>query len=114
MCVYISTEFIMLLIFIVGLVVGWIVHKIIAAPQEPIDYYDGTHGMGYSPRPNKDNSELKNPPKSRMPTSNFKAVACSGRNNCKLVTVPKGYYGQAYCELCQRHPPMPPLKKPKK
>lgn len=67
MCIYLSTEFIMLLIFIVGIVVGWIVCKIISKPIEPVDYYDGTHNMGYRPLSNEYGNELKNPPKSRMP-----------------------------------------------
>ena len=53
MCIYLSDNAIFVLIFIAGLVVGAIVHRIITAPikpAKPIDY-DGTNGKGYQPRP---------------------------------------------------------------
>lgn len=57
MCIYLSDNAIFVLIFITGLVLGAIVHRIITAPRKttkPIDYYDGTHGMGYSPIANNE------------------------------------------------------------
>ncbi|MDN3397684.1 hypothetical protein QL919_02955 [Psychrobacter sp. APC 3426] len=54
MCIYLSDNAIFVLIFITGLFLGAIVHRIITAPRKttkPIDYYDGTHGMGYQPLP---------------------------------------------------------------
>ena len=53
MCIYLSDNAIFMLIFIAGLVLGAIVHRIITAPSKPakpIDY-DGTNGKGYQPRP---------------------------------------------------------------
>ncbi|WP_333954193.1 hypothetical protein [Psychrobacter sp. S4(2024)] len=53
MCIYLSDNAIFVLIFIAGLVLGAIVHRIITAPSKPpkpIDY-DGTNGKGYQPRP---------------------------------------------------------------
>ena len=53
MCIYLSDNAIFVLIFIAGLVLGAIVHRIITAPSKPpkpIDY-DGTNGRAYQPRP---------------------------------------------------------------
>ena len=62
MCIYLNDNAIFVLVFIAGLVLGAIVHRIITAPRKPakpIDYYDGTHGMGYQPLP----SSNRPPPK---------------------------------------------------
>lgn len=53
MCIYLSYSFLFGLIFIVGLVLGATIHRIITAPRKPakpIDY-DGTDGRGYQPIP---------------------------------------------------------------
>jgi len=53
MCIYLSDNAIFMIVFIVGLSLGAIVHRIITAPSkpaQPIDY-DGTNGKGYQPRP---------------------------------------------------------------
>lgn len=68
MCIYLSHNTIFVLIFIAGLVLGAFIHRIVARPKkpsEPIDYYDGTHGMGYQPLPSS--QPPKNPPKSLRP-----------------------------------------------
>lgn len=68
MCIYLSDNAIFVLIFIAGLVLGAIVHRIITAPikpAKPIDYYDGTHGMGYQPLANQ--GQQPAPPKSQLP-----------------------------------------------
>lgn len=53
MCIYLSDNAIFVLIFIAGLVLGGIVHRIITAPKKPVKPidYDGTNGRGYQPRP---------------------------------------------------------------
>ena len=56
MCICLSDNAIFVLIFIAGLVLGAIVHRIITAPRKPIDY-DGTNGKGYQPRPSPPKSE---------------------------------------------------------
>jgi len=53
MCIYLSDNAILMIVFILGLALGVIVHRIITAPRKPakpIDY-DGTNGKGYQPRP---------------------------------------------------------------
>lgn len=68
MCIYLSYSTIFVLIFITGLIIGVIIHRIMTRPKkpsEPIDYYDGTHGMGYQPLPSS--KPLKNPPSSLRP-----------------------------------------------
>ncbi|GEM_PF-2339269 len=68
MCIYLSYNVLFGLIFIVGLIIGAIIHRIVIRPKkssEPIDYYDGTHGMGYQPLANQ--GQRPKPPNSELP-----------------------------------------------
>lgn len=66
MCIYLSYNVLFGLIFIVGLIIGAIIStRILKKSSEPIDYYDGTHGMGYQPLANQ--GQRPTPPKSELP-----------------------------------------------
>lgn len=68
MCIYLNDNTIFMLIFITGLIIGVIIHRIMTRPKKPakpIDYYDCTYGIGYQPLANQ--GQRPQPPKSEMP-----------------------------------------------
>jgi len=53
-CIELSVSTIIFWAFIFGIMVGVVCYRIATTPRnpaKPIDYYDGTHGMGYRPSP---------------------------------------------------------------